>query len=308
MIKKNKIGVILFSHEDSNEYQRALRFQQEIKQAGYIPELLYCDLFSVFYQQNKLEFCYNTKKFNLNQYKLFIPRYSLTNGNSFHRFSIARFLEQAGTIVMNRPEASALAKNKRDSLVKLAMAGLPIVPTGINYSQFFLDPHLKHNKKNRIIAKANSGSLGYKVSIFDSHISFISFMEFMAGIYDSSNILIQPYIESGSSDYRLIIVGNKLIAAMKRQAKGIEFRSNISKGGTGTKIKPSQKMINIAIKAKNILGLDYAGVDIIKSKNKLMILEVNSNPSLAIEQITDINVVKEIIKYGIKISNHNRAK
>ncbi|PIR05778.1 hypothetical protein COV56_00985 [Candidatus Kuenenbacteria bacterium CG11_big_fil_rev_8_21_14_0_20_37_9] len=146
----------------------------------------------------------------------------------------------------------------------------------------------------------NSGSLGYKVSVFESHISFISFMEFMGGLVDSASILIQPFINAGHEDHRLIVVGDRVIAAMKRKARGIEFRSNISKGGIGIKFKPTKPMVDLAIRSTKILGLDYAGVDIIEEKEKMMIVEVNANPGLEIEKITGVNIVKEIIQYGIK--------
>ncbi len=301
--QKTKIGILLFSHEDSDEYQRALRFAEEIKKIKYTPEILFSDLFSVFFKKNKLEIYYNTKPLDLKNYKLIIPRYSLCNGDSYDRFSIARFLKQAGIKIINSPESAFLAKNKRDSLIKLALGGLSVIPTGINYSQFFLDEQLKRNKSNRIVVKGNLGSLGYNVSVLDSHISFISFMEFTGGLIDPSNILIQPFINSKSSDYRLIVIDNKVIVAMKRQARGIEFRSNISKGGEGSKINPTKKMTDMAIKASKMLGLDYAGVDIMKDeKGKLYIVEVNCNPSLAIEEIAGANIVKKIVKYGIRKS------
>lgn len=299
--QSKKIGILIFSNENSIERIRAERFVQEIKNEKIIPEIFYGDLFSVFFKQNKLDIFYNNKKFNPREFLYFLPRYNLTNSELYNKFSIVNFLNKTGIRTFNSFESAFLAKNKRDSLVLLALNGLPIIPTGINYSQFFLDKQLEYNKNNKIVVKANSSSLGYSVSRLDSQISFISFMEFVAshGI-NSANILIEPFIESNNQDYRLIVVGNKVVAAMKRQAKGIEFRSNISKGGLGTKIKISKAMEVLAIKATKILNLDYAGVDIIKSKNKLMLVEVNSNPGLEIEKITNVNVVKEIVKHCIK--------
>jgi len=112
----------------------------------------------------------------------------------------------------------------------------------------------------------------------------------------AADLLIQPYIESNSTDYRIFVVGNKVAAAMKRKGSGIEFRSNVAKGGNGEKIEPTKEMKQMAIKATKILGLDYAGVDIIKDKNgKNMIVEVNSNPGLEIEKITDTKYSKRNI-------------
>lgn len=235
---------------------------------------------------------FNNKKFNPTDYQCIIARYNLTRNNIYHNFSIAHYLKLAGVKIYNSPGAAFLAKNKRDSLLKLALHNLPVIPTGINYSTFYLGSHLKKNFNKKIVVKANNGSLGYQMALLEPPISFISFMEFIGSATEAANLLIQLYIDSNSQDYRLIVIGGRVVAAMRRQGQGIEFRSNISKDGQGIKIKPTPKMINLALQAVKILGLDYAGVDIIKQKNKLMIVEVNTNPGLKIEEVTQANVGK----------------
>lgn len=299
---KNRIGIIIFSrHTDQSLSARNnTRFVEEIEDAGYEADIYFYDLFSVFYKKNYLEIYYDNKKFNPNKYKFFVAKYDLVNYQNINNTFIIQCLNRAGIKVYNNVEAAVLAKNKRDSLFLLAGKGLPIIPTGINFSPFFLDRHLKRNQGKKIVAKTNLGSLGYGVSVLDSPISFISFMEYIASLNPTVNILIQPYVEARGEDYRVFVVGNKVIAAMKRKASGIEFRANISKGGFGSKIKPDKKMADLAIAATKHIGLDFAGVDIVKTKNKMMIVEVNANPGLEIEKITDVNIVKAIINYLIK--------
>ncbi len=301
---KKKIGLLYFNGQGDGINEHVLkRFEEEASKNNYQLQPLPYYLFSVFYKQNNLSIYFNNKKFNPTDYKCIIARYNITSRyNLYHSFSIARYLELKGLKIYNSPQAALLAKNKRDSLLKLALHNLPVIPTGINYSTFHLDNHLKKNLHKKFVVKANNGSLGCQVTLLESPISFISFMEFVGSTMEPSNLLIQPYINSNGQDYRLIVVGQRVIAAMRRQGRGIEFRSNISKGGQGVKIKPSPKMIKLAIQAANILGLDYAGVDIIKQKNKLMIVEVNANPGLKIEEITQTNVVDKIIKYSLKRS------
>ncbi len=303
MKNKRKIGLLLFNNFNDafNEYELG-RFKEESKKLGYVLEILPYYLFSVFYQRNRLVVYFNNQKFKPRAYQCIIARYNQNRQNIYHNFSIARYLELSGVKVYNSPTASFLAKNKRDSLLKLALHNLPVIPTGINYSTFYLDPHLNNNADKKFIIKANQGSLGYQVALSESPISFISFMEFMGSAFEAANLLIQPYINSNSQDYRLIVIGQRVVAAMRRQAKGIEFRSNISKGGEGIKIKPTVKMSQLALKSVKLLGLDYAGVDIIKQKNKLMLIEVNANPGLKIEQITQINIVQKIITYCLRKS------
>ena len=305
MARKNKkVGILYFKNADTLERDSEIqRLVEEVEVAGYTIDVLYYYLFSVFFKKDKLEIYYDNKKFDWQQYQFLLSRYNLTRNRIYDNFSVGRFLEDLGLKIFNSPESAFLAKNKRDSMAKLAMKGLSVVPTGINYSKFFLDEQLKRVGDKRIIAKANAGSLGYQVSVFESPISFISFMEFAGDMVEPSNILIQPFVESKAEDYRIIVVGKRVIAAMRRRAQGIEFRSNISKGGIGEKITPSKKMKEMALKAAKILDLDYAGVDIMKDeKGKLYIVEVNCNPQLKIEEITGVNVARAIVKYGIKNS------
>lgn len=305
MKKKNKIGILLFIREedDINQGLEAKRFSQEIRKAGLKPQVFYIDLFSLFFKKKQVEIFYNNKELDLSEFRFFIPRYSLFGDMAHNKFSLVRALQKKGVKIFNNPQAAFLAKDKRDSLLELSVAGLSVVPTGINYSSFFLDEQLRRNQ-GRIVAKANAGSLGYGVSIFDSHVSFISFMEFLCGAgIDSSKICIQPYVNANAEDYRLYVVGDKVVAGMKRKANGIDFRANISKGGLGEKIKITKEMSDLAIKANKVLGLDFSGVDIIKDENgNLMILEVNCNAQLKIEKITGKNVAGEIVKYCIKKS------
>lgn len=299
---KKKIGLLFFNAQSENLNNYVFkRFKEEAAKNNYELQPLPYYLFSIFYKQNELLIYFNNKKFKPTEYEYIIARYNITGRyNLYDSFSIARYLELTGLKIYNSPQAALLAKNKRDSLLKLAMHKLPVIPTGVNYSTFYLDNHLKRNLNKKFVVKANSGSLGYQVTLLESPISFISFMEFVGGTMEPANLLVQPYINSNSQDYRLIVVGRRVIAAMRRQGQGIEFRSNISKGGRGIKIKPTQKMTRLAVKAVKILGLDYAGVDIIKQKNKLMIVEVNANPGLKIEGVTNVNVVSKIIKYCIR--------
>jgi len=302
---KKIIGVLVFSKKyDKTPIEKInSRFIEEIELAGYQAEIFYYDQFSVFFERNKINLYYGNKKFSTQKIICIISQYYFLNAEFSTNMFIVKCLADSGIKVFNSLNSVLLAKNKRETLYKLSQADLPIIPTGINFSQFFLDQQLAHFGKNKIVAKANNGSMGYGVSLLNSSISFISFMEFIGNIYQPSNILIQPFIEVGGEDYRIFVVGNKVITAMKRKAKGIEFRANVSKGGIGSSVKITKNMEKLALQATKILGLDYSGVDIIKDKKgKLYIVEVNSNPGFKIETATNINVVKEIIKHCIKKS------
>src|SRR3990167_1467494 len=114
------------------------------------------------------------------------------------------------------------------------------------------------------------------------------------------NIMVQEYIkESGGADIRCFIVGGKVVAAMKRQAKSPEeFRSNLHRGGVATAVDITDEERNMAIRAAHIIGLNVAGIDIVRSNRGPLIMEVNASPGLeGIEGTTGIDVASEIIKF-----------
>jgi ribosomal protein S6--L-glutamate ligase len=111
--------------------------------------------------------------------------------------------------------------------------------------------------------------------------------------------LIQEYIkEAKGNDVRAFVIGDRVVAAIKRVAKKDEFRSNIHKGGTAEKIILTTSEQKIAIKAAKAVGLTLAGVDILQTKKGPMVLEVNSSPGLeGIENYSGIEVAEEILSF-----------
>jgi ribosomal protein S6--L-glutamate ligase len=115
---------------------------------------------------------------------------------------------------------------------------------------------------------------------------------------EGTNILLQEYIEEAAgADIRAFVVGGKVIASMERRSSGEDFRSNIHQGGTGSPVKLSDEERKVAVKAAKAMGLNIAGVDLIRSKRGSLVLEVNPSPGFAIEQITGRNVAEKIIEY-----------
>jgi ribosomal protein S6--L-glutamate ligase len=115
----------------------------------------------------------------------------------------------------------------------------------------------------------------------------------------NANIIIQEYIEeSKGSDIRCFVVGDKIIASMQRKAQPGEFRANIHRGGSASAIRITKTEREAVIKAAKIMGLGMAGVDLIRSKNGPLILEINSSPGLeGIESATKKDIANTIIRY-----------
>jgi len=114
-----------------------------------------------------------------------------------------------------------------------------------------------------------------------------------------ADILVQEFIkESSGIDIRAIVVGNKVVAAMQRVAPVGEFRSNVHRGATTQHINLTQEEEDIAVQSTKVLGLNVAGVDLMRSKRGPLVLEVNSSPGLqGIELLTGADVAGEIISF-----------
>lgn len=115
---------------------------------------------------------------------------------------------------------------------------------------------------------------------------------------DGTNILLQEFIkESAGTDIRAFVVGSRVVASMKRQSLDDDFRSNLHKGGEGTIIKLTEEEKKAAVKAAKAMGLNIAGVDLMRSARGPLILEVNASPGFGIEKVTGRNVAGAIIEY-----------
>ena len=115
---------------------------------------------------------------------------------------------------------------------------------------------------------------------------------------DGTNILVQEFIkESAGTDIRAFVVGSKVVASMQRKSLDDDFRSNLHRGGEGTPIKLTDKEKRAAVRAAKTMGLNIAGVDIMRSARGPLILEVNASPGFGIEKITKRNVAEKIIEY-----------
>ena len=113
------------------------------------------------------------------------------------------------------------------------------------------------------------------------------------------NILVQEYIkESEATDIRCLVVGGKVVAAMKRKGPPGDFRSNLHRGGIGTKEKITPEERSIAVRSAKLMGLNVCGVDLLRTNHGPVVMEINSSPGLeGIEKTTGIDVANKIIKF-----------
>ncbi len=216
--------------------------------------------------------------------------------------SLARHLESMGIRVFNRSDGIALCDDKILMTCKLSSLGIPIPRTIVGPFSFdisipeddFLDEAFEI-LGDTIIIKEAFGSFGMQVYKAESRDELREKIEKIG----NKRYLLQRYIESSEGrDIRINIIGDKIVGGMLRENKE-DFRSNITIGGFGKKLKLTSKQEEIALKAHKALGLDFSGVDILFGRGEEPILcEVNSNVNfLGFEQFTGINYGRLLLEY-----------
>jgi ribosomal protein S6--L-glutamate ligase len=148
-----------------------------------------------------------------------------------------------------------------------------------------------------LVIKLLEGTQGIGVVLAETEKAAESVIEAFMGL--KANILVQEYIkEAGGADIRCFVIGDKVVAAMKRQAKAGEFRSNLHRGGSASLIRITPEERSTATRAAKTMGLNVAGVDILRSNHGPVVMEVNSSPGLeGIENATEKDVAGKIIEF-----------
>ena len=159
-----------------------------------------------------------------------------------------------------------------------------------------------------MVIKLLEGTQGIGVVLAETRKAAESIIEAFMGL--KANILIQEYIkEAGGADIRCLVIGDKVVAAMKRQAAPGEFRSNLHRGGSAEliKLKPSER--KTAIQAAKAMGLNMCGVDILRSNSGPVVMEVNSSPGLeGIEKATDKDIAGLLFEFIEKEAKPNKTR
>ena len=230
----------------------------------------------------------------LTNFDAVIPRISVSN--TYFGSSIVRHFEAMNVFCAVSSEGILNSRDKWVSFQIMAKAGIPLPKTTLSIPAYAED-FLMDFGKRPVIIKLLEGTHGEGVILCESYQNALATMEALHSV--GTKFIIQEYIaESKGTDIRAIVVGDEVVAAMKRKAKDGEFRSNLHRGGSSEKIILSPEEKNIAIQAAKALNLGVCGVDMLPSENGVLVLEVNSTPGLeGIEKTTGIDVSRKIIQY-----------
>jgi ribosomal protein S6--L-glutamate ligase len=211
--------------------------------------------------------------------------------------AVVRQFEMMKVFTTVKSQAIMRSRNKLRSLQILSKAGVQIPKTVFANQTKDIDKLVGLVGGPPVIIKLLEGTQGVGVVLAESGTAAKSTIEAFYGL--KTNVLIQEYIaEANGADIRAFVVNNKVVAAMKRQGKPTEFRSNLHRGGRAMAITLTHQEEKAALQAAKALGVRVAGVDMIQSNRGPMIMEVNSSPGLeGIEKITGVNVADLIVAF-----------
>jgi len=242
----------------------------------------------------------------LPRYDAVIPRIGASV--TFYGTAVVRQFEMMGTFSINESVAISRSRDKLRSLQLLSRKGIGLPRTGFARHPDKIGDLIKNVGGAPVVIKLLEGTQGIGVVLAETQKSASAIIEAFMGL--NANILVQEFIkEAGGADIRCLVVGGKVIAAMKRQGAEGEFRSNLHRGGSAEVTRLSKEERATAVNAAKAMGLNMCGVDILRSNNGPVVMEVNSSPGLeGIEKATGKNVASMIIEFLEKNAKPNKTR
>lgn len=216
---------------------------------------------------------------------------------TFYGTAVLRQFEMMGTYVLNDSVGITRSRDKLRSLQLLSRKGLGLPITGFAHSPDDIPDLIKMVKGAPLVIKLLEGTQGIGVVLAETQQAAESVIQAFMGL--NANIMVQEYIqEAKGADLRCLVIGDKVVASMKRQAAEGEFRSNLHRGGTASTIRITPEERSTAIRAAKAMGLQVAGVDLLRSTHGPVIMEVNSSPGLqGIETTTGKDLAGMMIEH-----------
>ncbi|MBW3667217.1 MAG: 30S ribosomal protein S6--L-glutamate ligase [Actinobacteria bacterium] len=224
-----------------------------------------------------------------------IPRIGATY--TFYGAAVVRQFEMAEIFTLNSSDGISRSRDKLRSMQLLSRAGVGLPTTSFAHATQDITGLLEVVGGAPVVVKLLEGTQGLGVVLAETKKA----AESVIGAFRQldANILVQQFIkEAAGADIRALVVGGKVVAAMKRQGAPGDFRSNLHRGGSAEPIKLSAKERATAVRAAKTMGLNLAGVDMLRGEEGPLVLEVNSSPGLeGIEGVTGLDIADTIIEY-----------
>jgi ribosomal protein S6--L-glutamate ligase len=260
---------------------------------GHAVKVLDTLRFSTVVERGHPDLFYKEKR--LSRYDAVIPRIGASI--TFYGTAIVRQFEQMGVFTLNGSHAITVARDKLRALQVLSRHTVGFPTTMFVRHRDDLLPAIDRLGGGPVVIKLLEGTQGVGVILAETRRVAQAIVETLQSA--RQNVLIQRFIsESRGRDIRALVVGGRVVAAMRRIAEGDEFRSNVHRGGRAEPIQLEPEYERCAIRAAQIMGLRVAGVDMLESNDGPLVMEVNSSPGLqGIEESTKIDVAGHIVEH-----------
>ena len=269
------------------------RLREACVKRGHHVKVLHTLRFSLLVEAGRPALFFRNRK--LSHYDAIIPRI----GASVSTFgtAVVRQFEQMGVFSLNSSFAISSARDKLRSTQLLSRHGVGIPPTAFARDRANVLPSIEAVGGAPVIIKLLEGAQGIGVILAETTKIAEAIIETLQSA--RQNVVIQRFItESRGRDVRAFVVGDRVVAAMSRQARGDEFRANMHRGGTAKKIDIDPAFERTAIVAAQVMGLHVAGVDMLEGPDGPLVLEVNASPGLeGIETATGVDVASAVVSH-----------
>lgn len=282
--------IAILSREPRSYSTRRLR--QAASRRGHSVRVMDTLRFAVTVEEETPDLWYGGK--HVQRFDAVIPR--IGSSITFYGTAVVRQFEQMGVFTLNSSHSISVSRDKLRSLQILSRHDIGIPISAFVREKGDVLPAIKAVGGVPVIIKLLEGTQGIGVILADKESIAAAIIETLQST--KQNVLIQKFVsESKGRDVRALVVGNRVVAAMRRQAVGSEFRSNVHRGGKTDAIELDPAYERTAVRAAHILGLRLAGVDMLESDDGPKVMEVNSSPGLeGIELATGLNIADAVIE------------
>lgn len=295
------IGILIFSDPSLDKASGFARLVEAGQSLGHDMSVLYETLFAFAHTPEGFKAYYDGKPFVAPD--VIIARPNFVEEPMPHATTLDA-LSQLGVRVLNgNPEALLISKDKLTQHLRFKASNLPMPPWAIVRA-----PAHALEAANRlgfpVIMKVPFGTHGKGVFYATDSETFLPMVEYL-NVRDGNPLIIEKFItEANRRDLRVLVLHGKVVTAMERIARTGDVRANASLGGVGVAAVLSPEEEALALKATAVVGLDLAGVDILRSESGPLIIEINANPGFGeLERATGIDVAKVIVEAATALAH-----